>query len=141
MNRSLGILFIRVAIGIVFIMHGWMKMNNAGMIEAMFIGFGLPAWTATFVTYLELVGGVALILGVLTRLVGLLLGIEMLVAIYLTGIGSGYQPHELEILLMLISFGIAFSGSGHYSLWKKECRHCGGMMCDGKKTCPARVGN
>ena len=141
MNRSLGLLLIRVAIGLVFIMHGWTKVNNLGMIEGMFVGFGLPAWTATFIAYLELVGGAALILGVLTRLFGLLLGIEMLVAIYLTGIGTGYKPHELEILLMLVSFGIAFVGSGHYSLWKKECHRCGGMMCDGKKTCPTRIGS
>src|SRR5580700_6110580 len=127
-NRSLGLLLIRLATGFVFLMHGWMKVNNLHGVEGMFIGMGLGGGTGIFIAWLEVIGGIALILGVLTRVFGVIFGIEMLVAVFLTGgFARGYAPHELEIYLMLISFGIALAGSGSYSLWKMECDLCGGM--------------
>lgn len=133
-SRSLGLLITRVAVGIVFLMHGWMKIHNVGMVEGMFVGFGLPAATGAFIAWLEVIGGAAMILGVLTRLFGLLFAIEMLVAVFLTGgVGTGYQRHELEIFLMLVSLGIALSGSGRYSLWAMEYHMHGSEQCkDGK---------
>ena len=138
-NRSLGLLLIRVATGLVFFMHGWMKVNNLSGVEGMFAGMGLTGGTGIFIAWLETIGGIALILGVLTRVFGVIFGIEMLVAIFLTGgLGKGYAPHELEIFLMLVSFGIALAGSGSYSLWKMECDLCGGMLCRADLDCPGR---
>lgn len=98
----------------------------------MFVHFGLGSATGIFIAWLEVLGGLALILGVLTRVFGLIFGIEILVAIFLTGFGRGlYQPHELEIVLMLLSFGLALAGSGRYSLLKMECDDCGDMLWDG----------
>jgi len=132
LNRSLGFVFIRVAVGLVFFMHGWNKVNNLSMVEGMFVHFGLGGGMGIFIAWLEVLGGLSLILGLLTRVFGVIFGIEMLVAIFLTGFGRGlYQPHELEIVLMLLSFGLALAGSGRYSLLKMECDDCGGMLCDG----------
>ena len=131
MNRSLGLVLFRVAVGLVFLMHGWSKVNNLPMVEGMFVGFGLGSGTGIFIAYLEVLGGLALILGIFTRVFGVIFGIEMLVAIFLTGgIAKGYKPHELELILMLLSFGIALTGSGKYSLYAKECQDCGGIMCN-----------
>ncbi len=127
-NRSLGLLLIRAATGLVFFMHGWQKIHGLGMVEGMMIGFGLSSWVGIFIAYLEVIGGIALIFGVATRVFGIIFGIEMLTAILLTGIGRGYKAHELEILLMLLSFGIALAGSGKYSLFKMECDGCGGIL-------------
>ena len=127
-NRSLGILFIRVAIGMVFFMHGWSKIHNIPGVEGMMMGFGLPAGVGLFIAWLEVLGGAAMILGILTRLFGLIFAIEMLVAFFLTGgIGSGYKPHELEFVLLFLSLGVALAGSGRYSLWALEHNHC---KCD-----------
>jgi len=139
MNRSLGLLLIRVAAGIVFFAHGWSKINNLSGVEGMFVHFGLGGPVGIFIAYLEVIGGLALILGVLTRVFAVAFGIEMLVAILLTGFGRGYyQPHELEIFLMLVSFGVALTGSGMYSLWKMECDFCGGMLCRADADCPGK---
>ena len=139
LNRSLGLLLIRCAVGIVFFAHGWGKIHGIGMVEGMMTGFGFPYGTGFFLAWLETLGGLALILGVLPRIVGTIFGIEMLIATLLTGFGRGlYRPHELEIFLMLVSFGIALAGSGRYALLKMECDDCGGMMCKGEKgLCPA----
>jgi len=131
LNRNLGLVLFRVAVGMVFLAHGWGKVNSLPMVEGMFAGMGLGAGTGIFIAYLEVIGGLALILGVFTRVFGVIFGIEMLVAVFLTGFGKGlYKPHELELVLMLLSFGIALTGSGKYSLYAKECQDCGGIVCD-----------
>ena len=131
LDRSLGLVLIRVAVGLVFLMHGWSKVNNIPGVEGMMGNFGLPHGTGFFIAWLEVVGGIALMSGIFTRVFGVVFGIQMLVAIFLTGgIAKGYKPHELEIVLMLLSFGIALTGSGKYSLYKKECDDCGGIVCD-----------
>lgn len=136
-HRSFGLLLIRIAIGMVFLAHGWSKVGNMAATEGMFSQyFGLPAWVAVFIAYLEVIGGVAMILGILTRVFGVILGIEMIVAYFLTGgLGVGYKPHELELVLMLLSFGVALTGSGRWSLYKMECDDCGGMLCKGDEGC------
>jgi len=137
-HRSIGLLLIRIAVGLVFLMHGWTKIGNLSGVEGMFTGFGLPGVTGILIAWLEVIGGVALIVGILPRLFALLFGIEMLVAIFLTGFGRGlYRPHELEIFLMLVSFGIMFAGSGRFAFWSGECRRCGAYMCKlGPDNCP-----
>ncbi len=130
-NPSLGLLIIRIGTGLVFLMHGWSKYGNMEGVNAMFMGMGFPAGTATFVMGLEIIGGIALILGVLPRVFAVLFAILMAVAIVKRGFFSGgYQPHELELLLLLLSLGITFTGSGRYAIWKSECDECGGMVCD-----------
>lgn len=133
-NHHIGLLLIRVATGLVFFMHGWSKVNNLAGVEGMMMHFGLGAGVGVFIAWLEVIGGLALILGIATRFFGAVFAIEMLVAIFLTGgPGTGYKPHELELVLMLNSLGIALSGSGRYSLFAMECTECGAMVCDTHK--------
>ena len=132
-HRALGLLLIRVAVGIVFFAHGWMKIGNISGVEGMMTGFGLPGALGAFIAWLEVIGGIALVLGIFTRVFAAAFAIEMLVAIFLTGgAAKGYRPHELEIFLLLVSLGVALSGSGKWSLFAMECHHCGGMFCKGK---------
>ena len=128
-NQSLGLLLIRIAAGLIFLTHGWMKVQNMDS-TIMFLGqLGIAVPLVYFISWLEVIGGVALILGVATRLFGLLFGIEMLVATFLVGFGRGVS---IDLVLALISFGIAFAGSGKYSIYKMECKHCSGMLCNGE---------
>jgi putative oxidoreductase len=117
-ERGLGLLLIRVGTGAVFFMHGIMKLQSMAATNAMFTHMGLPAPTAALIAALETIGGLALIFGIFTRVAALLLGIEMLVAIFITGgIAKGWNQHEMEALLMAVSFGIVYTGSGKFSLW------------------------
>lgn len=131
-HRALGLLLIRIAVGVVFFAHGYMKVNNLGMVEGMFVGFGLPGAIGVFIAWLEVAGGIALMLGILSRYFALAFAIEMLVAYFLTGgTATGYRPHELEIFLGLVSLGLALTGSGRYAVYPMSCHHCGGMTCSG----------
>jgi uncharacterized membrane protein YphA (DoxX/SURF4 family) len=115
---ALGLLLVRLATGYVFLMHGYAKVTNLAMVTGMMTHFGLPAWLGIFVAWLEVIGGVALILGIATRAFAVALGIEMVVAIFLTGFSRGFSPHEFEMVLALNSFALALAGSGKYRLLK-----------------------
>ena len=78
---------LRIVTGFLFAAHGWQKFNEftiAGT-QAAFAQMGVPAANvaAPVVATLELVGGVALILGVLTRVFAALLAVNMLGALFL----------------------------------------------------------
>jgi putative oxidoreductase len=117
-NKTLGMFFIRAATGLIFIMHGWMKIQNLSAMNGFFTNkLGLPPGTATFIALVELIGGLMLILGVWARVAGVVLGIEMLVAIFLTlPTNTAFGGHELEIMLMAASFSIALTGTGRLRL-------------------------
>ncbi len=136
-ERSLGLLLLRVGVGLVFFMHGFNKMQDMAMTASFFAHMGLPAWVAFVVSWLEVIGGVALIVGIATRFFAFLLGIEMLVAILLIGIGRGWQVHEMEALLVAASFALVYMGSGRFSLWRMECHRCGAFSCR-VEDCPKR---
>lgn len=129
-NPAFGLLLIRISAGLIFLTHGWMKVANlSGTVLMLGQYFGLAPILVYSISWLELIGGLALILGVATRFFGFLFGIEMLVATILVGFGRGFS---MEFMLMLVSFGIALAGSGKYSIYRMECKHCGGMLCNGE---------
>ena len=128
-NPSLGLLLIRVAVGLIFLTHGWQKIQNLDQTVMFLAQLGISAPLVYFISWLEVIGGIALIVGVATRLFGTLFGIEMLVATILVGFGRGVS---IDLVLALTSFGIALTGSGKYSIYQMECKHCSGMLCNGE---------
>jgi len=80
--RSPFLLAVRLYWGWQFVQTGWGKMHNIGKIVAFFASLNIPfpSASAHFVAGLEFFGGILLILGLATRLTGLLLAGNMLVA-------------------------------------------------------------
>lgn len=115
-SPSLGLLLVRLVTGYIFVEHGLSKIQNIAMPVGMMMHFGFPGWVGVFIAWLEVIGGVALILGILSRPFAVALGIEMLVAVYLTGFGKGLGAHDLEFVLALNSFAIALAGAGSFRL-------------------------
>ena len=124
-SRSIdrGLLLIRVALGLVFVMHGWQKLAVFGLAgTAGFLGeLGVPAPTlnAALLIAVELGGGALLAAGALTRVAGALLAFAMAVAtIAAHGAGGFFLPtgYEFALTLGLISLAIAFTGAGRYSV-------------------------
>ena len=98
---------LRVIAGFLFAAHGWQKFNEftiAGT-QAAFTQMGVPAAQAVapVVATLELVGGVALILGVLTRVFAALLALDMLGALFMVHASAGVfvatGGYELVLIL------------------------------------------
>lgn len=115
---------LRIILGFLFAAHGWQKFNEwtiAGT-QASFAKMGVPAADvmAPAVAVLELAGGIALILGILTRVVGALLVVDMLGALFLVhapaGVFAANGGYELVLLLAAASFALALTGAGRLSV-------------------------
>jgi putative oxidoreductase len=117
---SLGLLVLRIAVGAVFIDHGYQKLFGMGFagVSGAFshMGVPMPGLMGPFVALLEFFGGIALILGLLTRLFALGFAIDMLVAILLVQLKNGFSHYELEFLLSMSGVALLFMGGGDFSI-------------------------
>jgi putative oxidoreductase len=106
--QSALLLFVRIYWGVQMTQTGWGKLHALGHVTEFFSSLGLPfpAFTATFIATLEFVGGLLLIVGLLSRFVGLLLTVDMLVA-YILG--------DREALLSIISDTSRFYAAAPYT--------------------------
>jgi len=109
--------FLRVVVGIVFAVHGWQKWSNMDGTISFFETLGIPAATfaAYLVAFIELVGGIALIAGLWTRVAAKFLGIIMLVATLLS-LKNGFAGFELPLVLLAACFTLFCLGGGRYSM-------------------------
>jgi putative oxidoreductase len=83
-------------------------------------GAPLPGLTAVLVTLLQLVGGVAVLLGLATRVVALLYTLTMVGAAVLVHLSNGFYAAdggwELVGLLAVVSLALVVGGPGRLSL-------------------------
>src|SRR6478752_497085 len=100
---DIALLIIRAVTGVIFIHHGYQKLFVYGFsgVSGAFahMGVPMPGLMGPFIGILELFGGIALIIGLLTRLVALGLACDMLGAIFLVLWSKGFGGFELEFLL------------------------------------------
>ncbi len=127
-------LAIRVALGVIFIAHGGQKLfglwGGVGL-QATFDTFesnmGIPPWLTLMAVLAEFFGGLAVLIGLLTRLASVSLGIVMLVAIFTAHLQHGFFMNwnlvrgvghgiEFNLALLGMSLGLILSGPGQLSL-------------------------
>lgn len=114
---------LRVAIGGIFAAHGAQKLFIYGIegVTGAFGGMGIPmpGLVGPLTGVIELVAGIALVAGLMTRLAGLGLALVMLGAIGFVHIRAGFwAPNGVEFPLALLAGAavLALSGGGRYSL-------------------------
>ncbi|MFD4674221.1 DoxX family protein [Lentzea sp. NPDC058450] len=122
MVKDVAALIGRIAVGIVFVAHGWQKFTEWGMAGTAGsfdkMGVPLPTLSAWFAAVVELAGGLALIAGVALPAVGILLAADMLGAWLLVHLPNGLTGEggaELVIVLGAAALALGFNG-GAYSL-------------------------
>ena len=130
-----GLTILRVILGIVFVMHGGQKLFVFGMdgVTGGFaqMGVPMPGVTGPLTALVELLGGLALITGLLSRLAAFGLILVMLSAILIVHIGAGFfAPNGYEFPLTLVAglAVIALVGPGEYSLDAMIARRRGGAL-------------
>lgn len=110
---------IRVMAGVVLIAHGLPKFENLQGVQGFFGSVGIPPELALPIALLEVIGGIVLIIGILTRITSILFIIQMagIVLIVKAGVGlTGGSGIGLELLLMFISISLLLSGPGRVSI-------------------------
>jgi putative oxidoreductase len=123
-NAGYAALLLRVALGLLALTDAGLKIfvfTPAGFVK-YFAGLGLPEWFAYAIIALELVGGAALILGVLARWVALLFAAELLGTIVMVHAAMGFaftNPRggwEFPALWAVAAVALALIGDGPYAL-------------------------
>jgi len=118
------LLLLRGALGIVFIAHGWQKLTVFGLsgLSGFLANAGMPLPTvnAAILITVELVGGLALVAGLGTRVASALLAFTMAVAVGLVHLGNGFfaqsNGFEYPFTLMLVLLSLVMTGAGAYSV-------------------------
>jgi putative oxidoreductase len=129
-QADLAALLLRVAMGVLFVLHAWMKISvftPAGTAQ-YFASIGLPGVLAYLTIAAELLGGLALIAGVFTRWVSLALVPVMVGAaffghgsagFFFSNAGGGWEYPAFWTVALLVQ---ALLGDGAYSLTNRAAR-------------------
>ncbi|MBI2482975.1 DoxX family protein [Candidatus Uhrbacteria bacterium] len=126
-RRDVTLLILRLALGIIFIYHGYGKLFGGapgipaftGMLAKF--GFPMPAFFAWLVSITEFFGGIAMILGVLVPQVALLLAIIMAVA-FLVVKKAALPAGDADLALLGMALALALMGGGAYAVFKSGKR-------------------
>jgi putative oxidoreductase len=116
LKNDIGALFLRVTLGIIFFVHGVVKFQSGiENIAGWFSSIGLPGFMAYAVALLETIGGIALIIGLGTRVVSALFGLLMIGAIIKVKLAAGFLGNgqmagwEFDLALLVISIYLAIN--------------------------------
>ncbi len=136
-NVDRGLFAIRLVLGLIFIIHGADKLSDLPATVEFFAKFGIPSYMACIIGVGELFAGIAMVLGIFTRLAGWIIAAVMIGAIFLVKVPSlgGAMSSQFELMLLAAGLGIAMAGPGKLS-FGHMCTCCRGGKCkDGKCTC------
>jgi putative oxidoreductase len=117
-NNEIGAFILRVTLGALFFIHGMVKFQGGiENIVGWFSSIGLPGFMAYAVALLEIIGGIALIIGLGTRIVSILLSLLMIGAILKVKLsvgllGNGQMAgYELDLGFLAIAVYLVINGS------------------------------
>jgi len=100
-------------------MHGLPKLLDISNTQNSFTNMGLPPELAIIIGLLEFIGGLAILLGVFTRIAAGLLVINMIGAILQVKLAKGFiGGYELDLLYLAIMISLMLTGPGNLSIEK-----------------------
>lgn len=123
-SLELGLLFIRMGIGLIFVVHGFLKLTG-GPEKWIWLGQQLAPFGITFLPVVwgfiaantEFLGGLCLIFGLATRLATLFIACVMIVAlVYHLKNGDSWTVYSYALAMLIVMIGLLLSGPSRYSL-------------------------
>ena len=131
-STDVGLLLLRFALAAVFIAHGGQKVFGwwdgdglAQTVTKMSSG-GIPVFLVYTAAFTEFFGGIAVLVGLLSRLASLGLAITMGVAMFKVHFAKGFfladKGYEYTLVLMLLALGVMLIGPGRLAIADLEAR-------------------
>ena len=123
-SDDLGKLILRLALGILILLHGLFKISyGVSGVSTMLASHGLPTFMAYGVLIGEVVAPILIILGLFTRVGAWLIAVNMLFAFFLAhlsqltslGAGGGWSL-ELQGMFLFTAVTLGFMGAGRFSV-------------------------
>ncbi|HVZ59204.1 MAG TPA: DoxX family protein [Terriglobales bacterium] len=117
--QPLALLVMRLSLGAIMAAHGYQKVTNIQRTMGMLSKMGIPTWMAYLNAYGEFLGGILVLIGLLTSFAALVIVIDLVVAIAkahwshgLTGQGG----YEFPLACATLAFALIFFGAGPLSI-------------------------
>ncbi|TJY42840.1 DoxX family protein [Cohnella pontilimi] len=122
-KEAVGLTLLRVFLGLTFFIHGFSKFQGgiANTVD-FFDSLGIFGFAAYLVALIELFGGIAMVLGLGTRVFAGLFAIIMAVATLKVKLAVGFlgngqmAGYELELALFVISIYLALKNKSYWAL-------------------------
>jgi putative oxidoreductase len=124
-GHDIGLLLLRIALGVIILFHGAYKLaNGVEWIKQPLGQIGLPGVMAYGPYIAEVIAPILIILGFLSRPAALVIAFDMLMAVFLVlrqqifaikPAGGGWAI-EIEALIFLVALALFFTGAGKYSV-------------------------
>jgi putative oxidoreductase len=126
-----GAFLMRLVLGVAMMYHGYSKVVPAGGFHrgntfsaldhyAHFVSsLGLPYWLGYISALTEFLGGLMIVLGLLTRFAAFLITCNMLVALMMVNRHHGYSGSEYSLALFVIALMLFLYGAGNLAMDRK----------------------
>lgn len=126
-----GAFFLRLVLGCAMVYHGYSKVIPAGGFHGgntfsalnhhshFVVSLGLPYWLGYVSALTEFLGGMLILVGLLTRFAAFMIACNMLVAVVMVNRHHGYSGSEYSLALLVIAIMLLFYGAGVLALDRK----------------------
>ena|SRR5271166_4059974 len=130
-SNDVSLTMVRLVLGVVFFAHGaqkllgWFGGDGFHGTIGFFEHFGMPAFVGFLIIITEFFGGIGLIVGLLTRIAALGIGVEMIGAIFLVHLPNGFfmnwygtqkgEGFEYHLLAIAVAATLLLRGAGPFS--------------------------
>jgi putative oxidoreductase len=118
--QPLALVFMRLALGVIMLVHGYHKVFGGLHHHAEFVAsLGLPGWLGYFSAFAEFLGGILVLAGFFTRAAAFAICVDLTVAIWKVHWHNGLTgDHGIEFPLAAatLAFALIFFGAGPISL-------------------------
>lgn len=110
----------RLILGVIFVMHGWQKVFDVGVDQVArdfdATGVPWPDYVAQYSAWVELIGGVAVAIGLALPVACVLLIIDLCIEIYFIRFDAGFWDYaggyEFQLALIAALAAVCFAQAG-----------------------------
>jgi putative oxidoreductase len=118
--QPLALLFMRLTLGVIMIVHGYHKVFGGLHHHADFVAsLGFPHWLGYVSSFTEFLGGLLILAGLFTRIAAFAICVDLVVAIWKVHLHNGLTgDHGMEFPLAVatLAFALIFFGAGPIAL-------------------------